>query len=253
MTVPALEPQQVLAELKSSPRGLTAGEAAARRAEVGANQLPAAHRRSIASEFGSQFANMFAVVLMVAAGITFLAYALSTPRDAADLELAIGILGVVLLNAVIGFAQEHAAERTAEALQAMVPSTARVIRDGELTEVAAVDLVPGDLVVLDAGDAISADCRLIDTHDLQVEMAALTGESRPTPRISEAVPQVQASDARNCVFMGTSVVNGSGRGVVFATGLATEFGRIYRLTSELPQEDSPLQREVTVMARRVAV
>ena len=83
-------------------------------------------------------------------------------------------------------------------------------------------------------------------------MAALTGESRPTPRISDAVPQTQAADARNCVFMGTSVVNGSGRAVVFATGLATEFGRIYRLTAEMPSEDSPLLREVTVMARRVA-
>jgi P-type Ca2+ transporter type 2C len=206
----------------------------------------------VLAEFGAQFANMFAVVLIVAAGITFVAYALSAPRDSAALVLAIGILGVVLLNAVIGFAQEHAAERTAEALQALVPATARVIRDGELAEIPAVDLVPGDLVMLDAGDAISADCRLIDAHDLLVEMAALTGESRPTPRISDAVPQVQAADARNCVFMGTSVVNGSGRAVVFATGLATEFGRIYRLTAEMPSEDSPLQREVTVMARRVA-
>jgi Ca2+-transporting ATPase len=251
--VPSLEPQQVLAGLNSSPRGLSADEVRARRAEVGATQLPAARRRPVLAEFGSQFANMFAVVLMVAAGITFLAYILSSPREAANLELAIGILAVVLLNAVIGFAQEHAAERTAEALQAMVPSTARVIRDGEPTEIAAVDLVPGDLVVLDAGDAISADCRLIDAHDLLVEMAALTGESRPTPRISEAVQETQTADARNCVFMGTSVVNGSGRAVVFATGLMTEFGRIYRLTAEMPQEDSPLQREVTVMARRVAV
>ncbi len=249
VAVPSLERQQVLAGLGSSVRGLSADEAAARRAEVGANQLPAARRRPVLAEFGAQFANMFAVVLIVAAGITFLAYALSTPRDSADLVLAIGILGVVLLTAVIGFAQEHAAERTAEALQALVPATARVIRDGELTEIPAVDLVPGDLVVLDAGDAISADCRLIDAHDLLVEMAALTGESRPTPRISDAVPQTQAADARNCVFVGTSVVNGSGRAVVFATGLATEFGRIYRLTAEMPSEDSPLQHEVTVMAR----
>jgi len=252
VAVPSLERQQVLAELGSSGRGLSAVEAAARRAEIGANQLPAARRRPVLAEFGAQFANMFAVVLMVAAAITFLAYALSSPRDSADLVLAIGILGVVLLNAVIGFAQEHAAERTAEALQALVPATARVIRDGELTEIPAVDLVPGDLVMLEAGDAISADCRLIDAHDLLVEMAALTGESRPTPRICDAVPQAQAADARNCVFMGTSVVNGSGRAVVFATGLATEFGRIYRLTAEMPSEDSPLQREVTVMARRVA-
>ena len=251
--VPTLEPHRVLAELRSSPRGLPAAEVTARRAQVGANQLPPARRRSVLAEFGSQFSNMFAVVLIVAAGITFLAYLLSTPRQAANLVLAIGILGVVLLNAAIGFAQEHAAERTAEALQAMVPSTARVIRDGELAEIAAADLVPGDLVVLDAGDAISADCRLIEVNDLLVEMAALTGESRPTPRICEAVPEKQPADARNCVFMGTSVVNGGGRAVVFATGLATEFGRIYRLTAEIPQEDSPLQHEVTVMARRVAV
>src|ERR1022692_4032548 len=252
MAVPTLDPAEVFAELKSSPRGLSADEVLTRRAATGANQLPAARRRSLLAELWPQFSNMFAVVLIVAAAITFLAYALTTPRNAASLELAIGILGVVLLNAFIGFAQEHSAERTAEALQAMVPATARVIRDGERTEIPAADLVPGDLVVLDAGDAISADCRLIDAHDLLVEMAALTGESRPTPRIAEAVPETTTSDARNCVFMGTSVVNGSGRAVVFATGLATEFGRIYRLTSELPAEDSPLQREVTVMARRVA-
>jgi Ca2+-transporting ATPase len=253
MVVSALDPHQVLAALKSSDSGLPSAEAAARREVVGPNRLPAARGRAVLAEFGSQFANMFAVVLVVAAGITFLAYALSTPSDAATLELAFGIIGVVLLNAVIGFAQEHAAERTAEALQAMVPSVARVIRDGELTEIAAVELVPGDLVVLDAGDAISADCRLIEAHDLQVEMAALTGESRPTPRISEAVQEGPIADARNCVFMGTSVVNGSGKAVVFATGLNTEFGRIYRLTAEVPREDSPLQREVTVMARRVAM
>lgn len=250
--VPSLEPEKVFAELNSSPRGLSAEEAARRRAQVGVNQLPEAHHRSVLAEFGSQFSNMFAVVLMVAAGLTFLTYLLSTPREVANLELAIGILCVVVLNASIGFAQEHAAERTAEALQAMVPSTARVVRDGELNEIAATDLVPGDLVVLDAGDAISADCRLIEVHELLVEMAALTGESRPTPRISEAQPGTLIADARNCVFMGTSVVNGGGRGVVFATGLATEFGRIYRLTAEVPEEDSPLQREVTVMARRVA-
>jgi len=107
--VPSLERRQVLAGLGSSDRGLSADEAAARRADFGANQLPAARRRPVLAEFGAQFANMFAVVLIVAAGFTFGAYALSTPKDSATLVLAIGILGVVLLNAVIGFAQEHAA------------------------------------------------------------------------------------------------------------------------------------------------
>jgi len=196
---------------------------------------------------------MFAVVLMVASGLTFVIYIASTPRDTANLELAIGILGVVLLNAVIGFVQEHAAERTAQTLQAMVPVLARVLREGELTEVAAADLVPGDVVVLDAGDAVSADCRLVEVRELAVEMAALTGESRPLGRVAEAVGAgVEIAEARNCVFMGTSVVNGGGKAVVFATGLETEFGRIYRLTAEVPPEASPLQRQVSSMARRVA-
>ena len=236
MLVQTLEPLSVQAELGSSPRGLSSEEVAERRTRVGPNELPPARSRSILSELGAQFTNMFAVVLMAASAITFLTYLFTTPRNSANLELAIGILGVVVLNAGIGFAQEHSAERTAEALQAMVPSTARVIRDGELTEVRAADLVPGDLVVLDAGDAISADCRLIEVHDLLVEMAALTGESRRTPRVSEAVAaDVPVHEAPNCIFMGTSVVNGTGRAVVFATGLATEFGRIYRLTAENPR------------------
>jgi Ca2+-transporting ATPase len=251
--VPALDPADVLAELGTSARGLDAAEVAARRERAGSNVLPAVRSRSVVAELGAQFANMFAVVLMVAAGLTFLAYLLGKPRDSSNLELGFGILAVVLLNAGIGFIQEHAAERTAQALQAMVPARARVIRGGEQTEIDAAELVPGDLVALDAGDAISADCRLIDAHDLLVEMSALTGESRPTPRIADAVDQTAIADARNCVFMGTSVVNGTGRAVVIATGLATEFGRIYRLTSEQKQEDSPLQREVTVMARRVAL
>ncbi len=126
MAAPAvltLSPLEVYAELKTFPRGLTATEAAARTAEFGANELPRARGRSVFAEFGSQFANMFAVVLIVAAAVTLLAYLLTTPRDSATLVLAVGIFCVVLLNAVIGFAQEHAAERTAEALQAMVPAT----------------------------------------------------------------------------------------------------------------------------------
>jgi magnesium-transporting ATPase (P-type) len=207
----------------------------------------------VLEELAAQFTNMFAVVLMVASGLTFIIYAVSRPVNTANLELAIGILGVVLLNAGIGFVQEHAAEQTAQALQAMVPALARVLRDGELTEIPAVELVPGDVVVLDAGDAVSADCRLVEVRELAVEMAALTGESRPAGRVAEAAgEEVATAEARNCVFMGTTVLNGGGKAVVFATGLQTEFGRIYRLTAEVPAEVSPLQRQVSSMARRVA-
>ncbi len=252
-TLLSLDVAEALDALGSSALGLDAAEADRRRARVGPNTLPEAHRRSIATELATQFANMFVVVLVVAAGLTFLTYFLSTPRDSANLELAFAIVLVVVLNALIGFAQEHAAERTAEALQAMVPHTARVLRAGRLTEIPAADLVPGDVVVVDTGDAVSADCRVIEAHSLAIEMSALTGESAPVTRIAEPVDtRVTPIEARDAIFMGTSVTTGTGKGVVLATGLDTEFGRIYRLTAELPAEQSPLQRQVSDMARRVA-
>ena len=238
--------------LRSSRRGLSEQEAATRLSQAGPNSLPPPRRRSVASEVAAQLANMFAVMLMIAAVLTVLIYVLSTPRDTANLVLACGIMGVVVLNAAIGFAQEHAAERTAEALQAMVPVTARVVRDGELREVPADELVPGDLVSLEAGDAVSADCRVVEAHNLSIEMAALSGESQPVGRVDEAVDCPSPMDARNCVFMGTTVMTGTAKAVAYATGLGTEFGRIYRLTAGLPAEQSPLQRQVSRMARRVA-
>jgi Ca2+-transporting ATPase len=248
-----LDEDTALVSLGSSRRGLDEAEAARRRAVYGRNVLPPARRRSVAAELAAQLTNMFAVVLLVAAGVTFGIYFLSMPRDTKNLELAVGILGVVVLNALIGFVQEHAAEQTAEALQAMVPRQARVLRAGKLTEIPAEDLVPGDVMVLEAGDAISADGRVIEAHSLSIELAALTGESRPAGRTAEpAGAGVATAEARDGVFMGTSVTTGTGKAVVFATGLGTEFGKIYRITEALPQEQSPLQRQVSGMARRVA-
>ncbi|MDA8074342.1 MAG: cation-transporting P-type ATPase [Actinomycetota bacterium] len=245
--------EEALAALGSSRRGLTQDEVAARRATSGRNVLPPPPRRPVLAEIVAQFTNMFAVILVVAAGLTFLTYLLSTPRDPANLELTFGILAVVVLNAAIGFAQEHAAERTAEALQSMLPHTARALRTGALTELGVDELVPGDLVVLDAGDAVPADGRVVEAHELAVDMSALTGESQPVSRTDLPVePGTAPLDARNCVFMGTSVVRGSAKAVVFATGTATEIGRVYRLTAEQPPEPSPLQRQVADMARRVA-
>ena len=250
--VQSLDGAAVLASLGTSRRGLDPTEVDRRRELLGLNLLPRPKPRSIATELLGQLTNMFAVVLMVASGITFAIFFLSSPRDVANLELALGILGVVALNALIGFIQEHSAERTAEALQAMVPHRALVIRSGALGEVDSEDLVPGDLVALEAGDAVPADCRAIEARDLTVDMSAITGESDPVRRTAEPVTSTDLNEARNCLFMGTSVTSGTGRAVVYATGLHTEFGRIYQLTAALPAEPSPLQHQVTDMARRVA-
>ncbi|MBV8159691.1 MAG: cation-transporting P-type ATPase [Acidimicrobiia bacterium] len=244
----------VYAALDTSPRGLTTDEAVARVERYGPNELPRAKGKPVIFKFFVQFTDLFAVVLIVASAITFLAYGIQQPHDVGNLQLAIAIMGVVLLNAVIGFFQEYSAERTAEALQAMVPKTCRVIRGGDRIDLPARDLVPGDVVALEAGDAISADCRVVEAHDLSVNNVALTGESDPVGRTDDPAPaDCEPVEARNCVFMGTSVVNGTGKAVVFATAMATEFGRIFRLTSEVAEEKSPLQRQVAIMAKRVSV
>ncbi|MGA5037786.1 cation-translocating P-type ATPase [Streptomyces capoamus] len=247
-----LDVPAVFTATDSSPRGLTTTEAAVRRDRYGLNELPGVGRGQVWRRLVAQFTDLFALVLLVSAAITFLAYWLGRPRDPATLQLALAILGVVLLNAGIGFAQEYSAERTAESLQGMVPHTCRVVRDGERRELSARELVPGDVVVLEAGDAVPADCRLVEAQEAAVNNAALTGESVPVARIAQAVPPGPPLEARNCVWMGTDLVAGTGKAVVLATGAGTEFGRIFRLTAAAPKRKTPLQRQVAVMARRVA-
>jgi calcium-translocating P-type ATPase len=237
-----------------SSRGLSADEAAARLTRDGPNELPIARGPSMLGRFAAQFTDLFAVMLLVAAATTLVAYELGRPRDAGNLQLAVAILAVVLLNAAIGFGQEFAAERTAEALRAMVPHRAVVLRDGERVDVPAVSLVVGDILMLEAGDAVPADARIIEAHGLTVDNSALTGESEPARRTADAVaPGVAPLDAGNLVWMGTTVSAGTTRAVVVATAKDTEFGRIYRLTAQTRTEHSPLQRQVTGMARRVAL
>lgn len=251
--VQALGRAEVFADAGSSPRGLSSTEAVTRLAEQGRNELPHPRGRSLARRFLAQFTDLFAVVLIVAAGLTSLAYLLGEPRDAGNLQLTIAIVAVVLLNATIGFGQEYMAERTAEALRAMVPHRVRVVRDGEHVEVPATELVSGDVVLLEAGDAVPADGRVVDAHELAVNNMALTGESVPAGRVAERVPaEVPRLEADNLVWMGTTVAGGTGKVVVTGTSIGTEFGRIYRLTAETSSDRSPLQQQIRLMARRVA-
>ncbi|MEV5721804.1 cation-transporting P-type ATPase [Amycolatopsis mediterranei] len=170
---------------------MSGSEAARRLAGHGCNELVHARQTSLVRRFLVQFTDLFAVVLIVASGITLIGYFVGVPRDVGNLELAIAILAVVVLDAAIGFGQEYVAERTAEALRAMVPHRARVIRDGKRLEVPATELMPGDLVVLDAGDAVSADCRVVEAHELTVNNMALTGES---PHDDERAADPHADD-----------------------------------------------------------
>jgi Ca2+-transporting ATPase len=247
-----LSEEEALEALGGRPQGLSSGEARSRLEQCGPNRLPELHRASPLLRFLGQFKDFFAILLEVAGTITFASYLIR--RDPSDLKIALSVVGVVLLNAIIGFVQEYRAERTAEALKRLLPSRAQVLRDGTPVEIPAEELVPGDMVLFSEGVNVSADCRLLAVSELATNDAALTGESEPVRRQAEPVledmPQIQA---RNLVFAGTSIASGTGRGVVFATGAETAFGQIYSLTGSVEEEPSPLQREVAIAARRIGI
>ena len=204
-SISALSPAEVYGALESSAQGLATARAASRLAALGPNELRAAKRPPIIRKVLAQFTNLFALVLLGASVITFASYLIQSPRDTGSLELAVAILAVVLLNGAIGFFQEYSAEKTSEALQALVPHTARVRRDDALADIPARGIVRGDVFVLEAGDDICCDGRLVEAHDLTVDDVALTGESAPVHRTAAAAPAGTATmDAANLAFMGAT-------------------------------------------------
>ena len=236
--------EEVLAALDSDARqGLTAGEAGARLARVGPNELPAeppipAWRRVLA-----QFRDVLVILLLVATAVSAVLWAIE--RDAPLPYEAIAILVVVLLNATMGYFQEARAEAAVAALRAMSAAQALVIRDGERQVVAAAGIVPGDIVVVAEGDTIPADARLIESAALQTAEAALTGESLPVAKSPETLPgDAPLGDRHDMVFSGTAATYGHGTAVVTATGMHTEMGRIAGLLKQTADEATPLQREL---------
>lgn len=248
--------EDVYRSLNTSPAGLTTGEALRRLHQYGPNQLPARAGKPIIFRFFQQFTDLFAVLLEVAAVLTFIAAFISPDvgSRADNLHVAFAIVGVVFLNATIGFFQEYRAEKATEALQKLVPANAKVMRNGELTIISATELVPGDVMVLEEGDAISADARLVRQFEMATNNIALTGESDPVRKTSDPITEEKLAkiDMPNLIFMGTSVAAGNGRAIVFATGMNTEFGRIYELTTGVSEGKSPLQKEIGTMARTVS-
>lgn len=226
--------------------GLTSGEVTNRRERFGPNELEEAPTRPAWRLFLSQFANTMIAVLIVAAVVMI---AIGEPTD------AIVIAAIVVLNAGIGFVQEHRAEQAMAALRTMTAPIARVVRDGHETAVPAADLVPGDLLLLDAGDLVAADARVLDAPDLRVNEAALTGESVPVTKSTEPIAQdrgSQVGDRTNMVFKGTAVAHGRARTVVTATGMDTELGQIADLLQTHQAPATPLQKRLAVLGRWLA-
>jgi len=237
--------EATLANLRATPAGLSESEAQARLLSQGPNRLPDPPRRSALTRFLRQFHNILIYVLLGSAVITALL------NHLAD---TLVILAVVIANAIIGFIQEGKAEKAMEVIRQMLAPRASVLRGGERRTVEGEKLVPGDIVLLEAGDKVPAEIRLLQTHGLQIQEAILTGESLPVEKGIEPVAGDAALGDRSCMaFSGTLVTSGQGKGVVVATGVATEIGRISGMLSEVETLTTPLVAQMDVFARWLTV
>ena len=250
MKIQALSLDEVFSTLLSSPQGLTAEEATRRRAEYGMNEIHEVHGRPMILRLAAQFTHFLALLLWFAAALCFLSEYLHPGEGL--LRLGMAILAVIFINALFTFIQEYRTEKAIEELRKMLPFKVAVIREGTEIECDAAEIVPGDLVLLREGDKVPADGRVVQASRLTVNNAPLTGES-DSRMLTDAPCDTELIDSGNLVFAGTLVVSGSGKVVVYATGMATEFGKIAQITGKVVEEVSPLNMEITRVSRIVAV
>ncbi len=243
--------QDVLEEVNSTTSGLTSAEAAERLARDGKNELKAAEKATLLQKFIEELKDPMLIILMAAALVSGITGILSGE----SISEALIILVVVLLNAVLGVYQESKAEKAIEALRSMSAATSQVLRDGHVAHVPSDELVRGDVVLLEAGTAVPADCRIIESASVQIEEAALTGESVPSNKdsdimtLQEGQRDISLGDRHNMAYMGSTVVYGRGRAVVVSTGMDTQMGRIAEAISQTVDQETPLQRKLAQLSK----
>ncbi len=248
----AVDVETLFERQASSPTGLSKGEAAHRLAKTGPNELVQTARISPLRILFEQFTDVLVIILIIAAVISgYLGISKGEPTELWD---AILIAIIVVVNSVLGFFQEYRAEKSLQALKALAAPKAHVVREGEVLAIPARELVPGDAVVLAAGDQVPADLRLFDAASLRTNEASLTGESTPVSKTT-AVLRADAflGDRKSMAFMGTTVEGGRGKGTVVATGMATELGKIAGLVQQETKEETPLQRQLDRLGRQIGL
>ncbi len=250
MKIQWLPVEAALDRLASNPNGLTAAEAAARLRDYGPNRVERIARAPAVLRLLREFVQFFSVILWIAAGLAFVAEWSAPGQGMARIGFA--MIGVILISGFFSFWQEHRAERTLDALLKLLPQQASLIRDGQLLQVPVEKVVPGDVVLLDQGDIVPADCRLIEAFSLRVNNATISGESLPQVRDAAPSQDGELTRSRNVVLAGTSIASGKGRAVVFATGVGTEFAKIAHLAQVAETVVSPLRKQLAHLSRLIA-
>lgn len=248
------EIDDVLNEVESSHRGLTSHEAEKRLAENGKNKLDEGKKDSLIKRFLKQMADPMIIILIIAAIISGVTSSYSH-EGLADVFI---IMFVVIVNAILGVYQESKAEKALEALQQMAAATTKVLRNGEISVVKSEDVVIGDIMILEAGDAIPADGRIIESKSMKIEEAALTGESVPVDKVINILSldsgkDITLGDRKNMVYMGSTVVYGRGAAVITGTGMNTEMGKIASALTSAKQGLTPLQKKLAQLSKILSV
>lgn len=248
-------PEKVFEQLRSSAKGLTSPEAEKRLGENGANKLEEPPKVPIWKKFLLQLADPMTIVLLVAAAVSFITALIEPDGEFIDVFI---ILFVVILNAVLGVIQENKAEKAIDALKEMTKAKCKVLRDGEMKVITSEELVAGDIILLEAGDAVPADARLFDTASLKAEESALTGESVPSDKFADTLiphndDDIPLGDRSNMVYSGTTIVYGRGKAIVTATGMSTEMGKIAKAITDASEEKTPLQMKLAQLSKILTV
>lgn len=245
---------QVLKELNTTENGLSSSQAAERLEKYGKNKLKEGRKVTVIERFLKELADPMIIILIAAAVVSGITAAYSG-ESFTDVII---IMAVVVINAVLGVIQENKAEKAIAALQEITAATSKVLRDGKQTTIKSEDLVPGDIIILEAGDAVPADARITESASMKIEEAALTGESVPVNKICDILnlkdeKDIPLGDRKNMVYMGSTVVYGRGRAVVCSTGMETEMGKIADALQNAKEEATPLQRKLNQLSKILSV
>lgn len=250
MKIHQLPWEEAVKSLHSTNDGLSKAEAIRRLREYGPNRIKHLEKEPLILRFLKEFTHFFAIILWIAATLAFLAEFQDPGKGMATLGWS--ILGVIMINGLFAFWQDFQASKALEALERLLPAQVNVLREGKMERIPATELVPGDILILQEGDNIPADCRLIQAFNVRVNTATITGESLPKMKNAEPDREENGLNARNILLAGTFMVSGEAKAVVLATGANTEFGRIAHLTQMAKRSLSPLQKEITRLSHLIA-